>query len=132
LPQKCSEEASIEGVNHDIAFAQMCIETRFLKFGEVTQPEQNNFAGLGGIHIDGKGQSFLDARIGVRAHVQHLKAYASLEPLVQKSVDPRFHRVRRGVAPMIENLSRRWSAQPQYHLKIMAIVQQLYESAGLL
>ncbi|HEY9642283.1 MAG TPA: glucosaminidase domain-containing protein [Coleofasciculaceae cyanobacterium] len=132
LPRLYREEASIEGVNHDIAFAQMCVETRFLKFGGATKPEQNNFAGLGGIHADGTGQTFLDPRIGVRAHVQHLKAYASTEPLVQKSVDPRFQLVRRGIAPTLERLGRRWSAEPQYHTKILAIVQQLYESAGLL
>jgi hypothetical protein len=132
LPRLYREEANIEGVNHDIAFAQMCVETRFLKFGGVSKPEHNNFAGLGGIHAAGAEQSFLDPRIGVRAHVQHLKAYASTEPLVQKSVDPRFHLVRRGIAPTLENLSRRWSAEPQYHTKIMAIVQQLHESAGLL
>jgi Mannosyl-glycoprotein endo-beta-N-acetylglucosaminidase len=132
LPRLYREEAYIEGVNHDIAFAQMCVETRFLTFGGVAQPDHNNFGGLGSAHADATGQSFLDPRIGVRAHVQHLKAYASTEPLVQKSVDPRFQRVRRGIAPTVESLSRRWSAEPRYHTKIMAIVQQVYESAGLL
>lgn len=132
LPKLYREEAGIEGVNHDLAFAQMCVETYFLRFGGLVKPDQNNFAGLGGMGTRAEGQSFLDLRIGVRAHIQHLKAYASTEPLVQKSVDPRFHSVRRGVAPAIASLSRRWSAEPHYHLKILAILRSLYESADLL
>ncbi|MFW6359808.1 MAG: N-acetylmuramoyl-L-alanine amidase, partial [Chroococcales cyanobacterium] len=73
------EEASIEGVNYDIAFCQMCLETGFLRFGSDVSPSQNNFAGLGAIGGGEAGASFPSARIGVRAHVQHLKAYASLE-----------------------------------------------------
>jgi hypothetical protein len=132
LPKLYREEAQIEWVNPDIAFAQMCVETQFLQFGGLIKPEQNNFAGLGGIGTDAAGQKFLDSRIGVRAHIQHLKAYASTEPLIQKSVDPRFHLVRRGVSPTIAQLTPRWSAMPDYAAKIAAIVRQLYESAGLL
>jgi len=132
LPKLYREEAQIEGVNADIAFAQMCVETRFLQFGGLIKPEQNNFAGLGGVGTGEAGQSFLAPRIGVRAHIQHLKAYASSEPLIQKPVDPRFHLVRRGIAPTIAQLSPRWSATPGYGSKIGAIVRQLYDSAGLL
>ncbi|MEH2168652.1 MAG: cell wall hydrolase, partial [Nostoc sp.] len=76
--------------------------------------------------------SFPSARIGVRAHVQHLKAYASLEPLVQEVVDPRFRFVTRGIAPLIDQLSGRWSADLDYGTKISAMLKRLYESAGLL
>ena len=68
----------------------MCIETGFLRFGGDIKPEQNNFAGLGAIGGGSEAASFESARIGVRAHIQHLKAYASLEPLVQEVVDPGF------------------------------------------
>lgn len=132
LPKLYREEATIEGVNADIAFAQMCVETQFLRFGGRVTPEQNNFAGLGGIGDTPEGASFRDARIGVRAHIQHLKAYASSEPLVQESVDPRFRFVRRGVAPLVDQLSGRWSAAPQYGRKIKAVLRLLYESAGFL
>jgi hypothetical protein len=130
LPKLYREEAAIEGVNADIAVAQMCVETNFLRFGNHTQPTQNNFAGLGGIGDTPEGASFRDTRIGVRAHIQHLKAYASGEPLVQESVDPRFRFVRRGVAPLVEQLSGRWSADCRYGRKIKAVLRLLYESAG--
>ncbi|MBL1202975.1 MAG: cell wall hydrolase [Nostoc sp. GBBB01] len=126
------EEAGIEGVNYDIAFCQMCVETGFLRFGSDIKPEQNNFAGLGAIGGGSEAASFPSARIGVRAHVQHLKAYASLEPLVQEVVDPRFRFVTRGIAPLIDQLSGRWSADLDYGARITAMVKRLYESAGLL
>ncbi|MFN6515866.1 MAG: N-acetylmuramoyl-L-alanine amidase [Nostoc sp. CreGUA01] len=126
------EEAGIEGVNYDIAFCQMCVETGFLRFGGDIRPEQNNFAGLGAIGGGSEAASFPSARIGVRAHVQHLKAYASLEPLVQEVVDPRFRFVTRGIAPLINQLSGRWSADLDYGTRITAMVKRLYESAGLL
>ena len=132
LPKLYREEATIEGVNHDIAFCQMCLETGFLRFGTDIKPQQNNFAGLGGVGGGAEGASFPSARIGVRAHIQHLKAYASLEPLVQQEVDPRFRFVTRGVAPSVHQLSGRWSADLDYGIKITAILRRLYESANLL
>ncbi|NJM71806.1 MAG: cell wall hydrolase [Scytonema sp. RU_4_4] len=132
LPKLYREEATLEGVNYDIAFCQMCIETEFLRFGDDIKSEQNNFAGLGTIGGGPNTASFESARIGVRAQIQHLKAYASLEPLVQEMVDPRFRFVTRGIAPSINQLSGRWSADLEYGNKIMAMLKRLYESAGLL
>ncbi|MFN6567217.1 N-acetylmuramoyl-L-alanine amidase [Dendronalium sp. ChiSLP03b] len=132
IPKLYREEAATEGVNYDIAFCQMCVETGFLRFGGDIRPEQNNFAGLGAIGGGSEAASFQSARIGVRAHIQHLKAYASLEPLVNEVVDPRFRFVTRGIAPLIDQLSGRWSADLDYGAKITAMVKRLYESAGLL
>lgn len=132
LPKLYREEATVEGVNYDIAFCQMCLETGFLRFGGDIKPEQNNFAGLGTIGGSLEAAKFDSARTGVRAHIQHLKAYASLEPLVNEIVDPRFRFVTRGVAPTIDKLSGRWSADSQYGTKITAMLKRLYESAGLL
>jgi N-acetylmuramoyl-L-alanine amidase len=132
LPKLYREEASIEGVNYDIAFSQAMVETNFLRFGGDLKPDQNNFGGLGSVGGDPDGATFRSARIGVRAHIQQLKAYASLEPLVQEVVSPRFRFVTRGIAPLVEQLSGRWSADPQYGQKILAVVRRLYESAGLL
>jgi len=132
LPKLYREEASIEGVNYDVAFSQMCVETGFLQFDGTIRPSQNNFGGLGSASMEEETASFPSARIGVRAHIQHLKAYASTEPLVQELVDPRFRFVRRGIAPLVMQLSGRWSVDAQYGERIVAIVRRLYESAGLL
>jgi hypothetical protein len=132
LPKLYREEATIEGVNYDIAFSQACVETNFLRFGSNLKPSQNNFGGLGDVGGSPEGATFPSARLGVRAHVQQLKAYASLEPLVQEQVSPRFRFVTRGIAPLVGQLSGRWSADPQYGEKILAVVRRLYESAGFL
>jgi hypothetical protein len=132
LPKLYREEATIEGVNYDIAFSQMCVETNFLRFGSDLKPSQNNFGGLGGVGGSNEAATFSSARLGVRAHVQQLKAYASLEPLVQTQVSPRFRFVIRGIAPLVGQLSGRWSADLNYGDRIMAVLKRLYESAGLL
>jgi hypothetical protein len=126
------KEGKIEGVNYDIAFCQMCLETNFLRFDGDISPSQNNFANLGTVDDNLQPASFTDIYLGVRSHLQHLKAYASLEPLVQETVDPRFHLVRRGMAEKVSQLSGRWSADLAYGDKIMAMLRQLYESANLL
>ncbi|MFZ9737291.1 MAG: N-acetylmuramoyl-L-alanine amidase, partial [Prochlorotrichaceae cyanobacterium] len=123
------EEAAIEGVNHDIAFCQMCLETNFLRFGGDVKANQNNFAGLGAIGGGVAGANFPSIRLGIRAQVQHLKAYASTEPILQEIIDPRFRFVRRGTAPLVSQLSGRWAADLQYGDKIMSILRRLYESA---
>jgi len=123
------EEAAEEGVNHDVAFAQMCLETGFLRFGGDVRPEQNNFCGLGAIGNGAPGLSFPDPRIGVRAHIQHLKAYATEEPLKQELVDPRFRYVRRGSSPAIKGLAGTWAADRSYAEKIKNILERLYSFA---
>ena len=132
LPRFYREEGGIEGVNHDLAFCQMCLETSYLRFSGSLRPEDNNFGGIGAVSGAEGGITFNDPRLGVRAHIQHLKAYGNTEPLVQEVVDPRFRFVRRGVAPNVTDLSGRWDADPEYGAKVMAILRRLYESAGLI
>ena len=127
LSQFYIEEAAYEGVNHDIAFAQMCLETGFLKFGGLVKLEWNNFCGLGAIGPEQPGIIFPDQRTGVRAHIQHLKAYATDEPLKGVLVDPRYRYVKLGSSPTIEGLSGTWAADKQYSNKIHDILQRLYD-----
>ena len=123
------EEASYEGVDHDIAWSQMCLETGFLSFGNLVKPEQNNFAGLGAIGPGQPGLVFQDPRTGVRAHIQHLKAYGSQEPLNLALVNPRFRFVNRGSSPTIDGLAGTWAADRTYADKLKVILTRLYEFA---
>jgi N-acetylmuramoyl-L-alanine amidase/Mannosyl-glycoprotein endo-beta-N-acetylglucosaminidase len=129
LPELYIEEAAAEGVNHDLAFVQMCLETRFLTFGGVVLSAFNNFASLGDRQAE--WANFTNAREGVRAHIQQLKAYGSTDRLLQECVAPRFELVKRGIAPTIRQLNGRWSADAQYAIKISAVLRRLYETAGL-
>lgn len=133
LPQLYVEEAALEGVNHDVAFCQMCLETGFLEFGGDVAPAQNNFCGLGATGGGAQGAVFADARTGVKAHIQHLKAYGSDQPIARPpTVDPRFDLVRRNVAPSVHGLSGRWASDPRYGEKIMSLIKKLYTTTGLL
>ena len=102
------DEGAKEGVRGDGEFCQSLIETGYFKFGGDVQPGQHNFAGLGatgGV----PGLTFPDDRTGIRAQIQHLKAYASTEPLTQACVDPRYKHVSKGCAPTFERLSGKWA-----------------------
>lgn len=98
------EEGRAEGVRGDVAWAQSLHETGFFQFGGIVLPGQNNYAGIGALNGNASGQAatFPNPRTGVRAQIQHLKAYASTEPLVNACVDPRFSLVNRGCAPWAE------------------------------
>ena len=96
------EECEAEGVKAEVAFAQAMMETAFLRFGGDVDKDQYNFAGLGAVGNGVQGESFKDIRTGIRAQVQHLKAYASTEPLKLEQVDKRFGCVKRGVAEYVE------------------------------
>ncbi len=120
------EEAAIEGVNADVAFAQALLETNFFYFGGDLKSSQNNFGGLAATGAPDETATFSNARIGVRAHIQQLKAYASQKPLVRTVETPRFRFVARGTAPRVEQLSDRTSADPIYSKKLTAILNQMY------
>jgi len=96
------DEAVTEGVKPEVAFVQSMLETNFLKFGGDVLPNQYNFAGLGATGNGVKGNSFENVRIGIRAQIQHLKAYASTDSLVNECVDLRFNYVSRGSARYVE------------------------------
>lgn len=116
LPKLFLEEGKKEGVRGDIAFAQSLHETGFFKFGGDVLSEQNNFAGIGAVGNGQKGCFFKTPREGVRAQIQHLKAYASNKNLKYACIDPRFVKVKRGCAPCVEDLAGLW-AYPGYDTK---------------
>lgn len=111
------EEGEAEGIRGDMAFAQAVKETNYFTFlrpdGSLSLvlPAQNNYCGLGATNNSeiGQGAWFDMPREGVRAQIQHLKAYASTEPLKQECVDPRFYLVTRGIAPCWEDLNGKWA-----------------------
>lgn len=125
------EEATAEGVRAEVAFTQCMKETGFLKYGGDVLPNQYNFAGIGAtgaVH----GASFSNVRMGVRAQIQHLKAYGSISPLTNPCVDPRFNLVKRGSAQYVEWLGIKenpngygWATSKNYGHDIVGMVNSL-------
>ena len=122
------EECQAEGVKAEVAFAQAMHETGFLKFGGDVLPNQYNFAGLGATGNGAHGNSFKDVRTGIRAQVQHLKCYASTEPLNQAKVDPRWSDSLRGKAPTVEKLQGTWATSNTYASSLMTGINRILKS----
>ena len=122
------DEAAAEGINSDVAFAQMCLETGYLRFGGLVQPEFHNYCGLGAMDAEHPGEQFPDEQTGVRAHIQHLQAYGTTEDikLVKELVDPRYNWVHK--TKFIEDiygLAGTWAADPLYGQKLETVLTNM-------
>jgi hypothetical protein len=119
LAQYYIDEGVVEGINSDVAFTQMCHETGFLRFGGLVTPDMHNYCGLGAIDAAHPGERFPTEQIGVRAHIQHLHAYATTGALRQPLVDNRYRYVTpRGKAPDIYRLAGTWASDKAYGEKL--------------
>ena len=103
------EEASLEGVRPEVVFAQSML--------------------VGTVGDGNHGLVFPDVRTGIRAQVQHLKAYACEDNLNEACVDPRFDKVLRGSAPYVQWLGIQenpegvgWAGAENYGSLIMKLI----------
>lgn len=126
------EEAAAEGVRPEVAFVQTMKETGWLQFGGDVSVEQFNFAGLGTTGGGVPGNAYPDVRTGIRAQIQHLKAYASTEPLNQACVDERYEYVLKGCAPYVEWLGQKenpagtgWATAEKYGYSIVSMIGKM-------
>ena len=131
-------EGEAENIRGDIAFAQSCLETGNFTFsGSAVKLSQNNFCGMGVTKNGETGNSFKTPQLGIRAQIQHLKAYANTAKLKQECVDPRFDLVSRGCAPYVEHLGiqenpkgKGWASGAGYGEKILKILDAIKGASG--
>lgn len=131
-------EGESENIRGDIAFCQSCLETGNFTFeNSAVTLDQNNFCGLGVTQNGMKGHSFETPQLGIRAQIQHLKAYANKDPLNLEKVDPRFDYVTRGVSPYWEWLGikenpygKGWASGEGYGKKILKIYDEMKNMKG--
>ena len=122
------DEAAAEGINSDVAFAQMCLETGFLRFGGLVQPEFHNYCGLGAMDADHPGEQFETEQLGVRAHIQHLQAYGTKEEnqLNNELIDPRYNWVHKTkFVEDIYGLAGTWATDPLYGQKLETVLTNM-------
>ena len=133
LTQLYLEEGAAEGVKGDVAFVQAIVETGWFRFGGSVPASFNNFAGLGATDSNPAPASFPSARIGVRAQIQHLRAYAdggaatcTAPPLHNACVDPRFHLVApKGKAPTWNQMGNgNWATSKTYATSILNLYSE--------
>ena len=131
------DEAVAEGVSPELLFAQVMKETGWLQFGGDVKIQQLNFGGLGATGGGAAGASFPSVQIGLRAQVQHLRAYADSsatpQALSHPLVDPRFTYVRKGSAPYVEHLGIQenpqrtgWATARNYGNDLAAMIDQYF------
>lgn len=126
------EEAAAEGIRPEVAFAQTMKETGWLQYGGDASIEQFNFAGLGTTGGGVPGNSYPDVRTGIRAQIQHLKAYATADSLAQECVDDRYEYVMKGSAPYVEWLGQNenpqgqgWATAENYGYSIVDMIHKM-------
>lgn len=131
------EEAEAEGVRAEVAFAQTMKETGFLQYGGDASVEQFNFAGIGTTGGGVPGNFYPDVRTGIRAQIQHLKAYATSDRLVRECVDNRYEYVKKGSAPYVEWLGQKenpqgtgWATGENYGYDIVEMIAAMKGNGG--
>ncbi|HEY8217953.1 MAG TPA: glucosaminidase domain-containing protein [Acidimicrobiia bacterium] len=133
LTQLYLEEGAAEGVKGDVAFVQAIVETGWFRFGGSVPAWKNNFAGLGATDTNPAPATFPDARTGVRAQIQHLRAYAdpgatacAVPPLHRPCVDPRFALVvPKGKAPTWNQMGNgNWATSSTYATSILNLYNE--------
>ena len=131
------DEAVAEGVSPELVFVQAMKETGWLRFGGDVSVSQYNFSGIGAVGGGAKGATFPDVRTGIRAQVQHLRAYAdnsvTTASLANTVVDPRFTYVRKGAAPVVEYLGIQenpnrtgWAAAKNYGYDLVSMMKAYF------
>lgn len=140
LAQYFVEEGAAEGVAGDVAFMQSVVETGWFRFQGSVPAWRNNFAGIGASDANPEPAAFPDARTGVRAQIQHLRAYADptaaaceMPPLHNPCVDPRFDLVvPKGKAPTWNLMGNgNWATASTYAASILALYDEARVFNGL-
>jgi len=134
LAQIFIEEGAAEGVTGDIAFVQSVVETGWFRFSGTVPAAYNNFSGIGATDTNPSPAIFADARTGVRAQIQHLRAYAdpsattcTVPPLHNPCVDPRFALVvPKGRAATWNQMGNgNWASATTYSTSILTLYSEL-------
>ena len=119
---------------------QSIVETGWFRFTGSIPAAYNNFAGIGATDTNPAPAIFVDARTGVRAQIQHLRAYADptatacrVPPLHNPCVDPRFDLVvPKGKAATWNQMGNgNWATDPTYANSILTLYREALTFHGL-
>jgi murein DD-endopeptidase MepM/ murein hydrolase activator NlpD len=118
-------EGLAEGVRPEVAIAQAVHETGYFTSADTAI---NNYAGIGHPDGAGLGMGFATAAIGVRAHVQLLRAYAEGNDTAFAS--PRVGPRAGASANTLLELAGTWAADLSYAEKVVAILTAMIPGGG--
>ena len=126
-----NKAAKAENVNAYFVLAQQLLETGNLKFeNSSVKPEYYNFAGLGVTDSNPKPNKFFSNYEGQLAQVQHLKGYATTDPLKEECKDQRFALLvnKRGTAVNAAELSNKWASNSAYGESLAEMYNQFHNT----
>ena len=126
-----NKAAKAENVNAYFVLAQQLLETGNLKFeNSSVKPEYYNFAGLGATDSNPKPNKFFSNYEGQLAQVQHLKGYATTDPLKEECKDQRFALLvnKRGTAVNAAELSNKWASNSAYGESLAEMYNQFHNT----
>ena len=126
-----NKAAKAEDVNAYFVLAQQLLETGNLKFeNSSVKPEYYNFAGLGATDSKPNPNKFFSNYEGQLAQVQHLKGYATKDPLKEECKDQRFTLLmdKRGTAVNAAELSNKWASNPLYGELLAEMYNQFHNT----
>jgi murein DD-endopeptidase MepM/ murein hydrolase activator NlpD len=118
-------EGTAEGVRPELALAQAVHETGYFAS---TDTAINNYAGIGHPDGAGAGHRFESPEIGVRAHVQLLRAYAEGNDaeFTSERVAPRAG----ARAGTLVELAGTWATDPAYGAKVVDVLTAIIGAAA--
>ena len=126
-----NKAAKAEDVNAYFVLAQQLLETGNLKFeNSSVKPEYYNFAGLGATDSKPNPNKFFSNYEGQLAQVQHLKGYATTDPLKEECKDQRFTLLmnKRGTAVNAAELSNKWASNSSYGESLAEMYNQFHNT----
>lgn len=126
-----NKAAKAEDVNAYFVLAQQLLETGNLKFeNSSVKPEYYNFAGLGATDSKPNPNKFFSNYEGQLAQVQHLKGYATKDPLKEECKDQRFTLLmdKRGTAVNAAELSNKWASNSLYGESLAEMYNQFHNT----
>ena len=126
-----NKAAKAEDVNAYFVLAQQLLETGNLKFeNSSVKPEYYNFAGLGATDSKPNPNKFFSNYEGQLAQVQHLKGYATKDPLKEECKDQRFTLLmdKRGTAVNAAELSNKWASNSSYGELLAEMYNQFHNT----
>ena len=118
------DEAAAEGVRGDLLMIQAVMETGWFRFESgLSEAKDYNFAGINACDSCRSASSFESVRMGVRAHVELVKAYAD-ETLTSKNTAlPYAYKVEnipvRGCCVMFSELGGYWASAHNYYKRVL-------------
>ncbi|WP_066646376.1 GBS Bsp-like repeat-containing protein [Christensenella timonensis] len=128
------EEARAEGVNPEVAFAQAMIDTDFLRFDNGNDLAIENYVfSAEDVSVEKPGGiiSYATVREGIRAQIQHLKCYASMDDCVRTVVDLQWQEDIRGTIKDAALLGGGvWYQDAGYGEKLVDAIKKILEQPG--